>query len=215
MTLRLRTNRHRAAALIALMGAAVVVSGCRIGGGASENDRLRDRVAALEVELTAERRRAVEAEAKLAEVARLSEAGEGGPAAAVVRAMPRCAGIEFERLTQLSDRDGAPGYEVVDVYLVPRDGRGRFVQVAGDLAVSLVEIDSVTAEQRVVAKALLGPEALRDAYRSTLITTHYTVALGIEPAMVEPAAGSLLLIAQFSDAVTGLVHTVTKPLVVP
>lgn len=193
-------------------------AGCSRKVGGSKLQQLEARVDELEAtnrKLAAERN---ELDAKVTELSRALDAATGTSAGAVVAALPRCAGLEFDRLTSLVDRDGSPGFEGVDAYVRTLDGRRRFVQVAGTLRVQVLaypEADAKDSAPRVLGEVTLGPEALREAYRSGLTGTHYAVALPL----ARPIGGSendrallIELVAQFDDLVTGVRHAASRGL---
>ena len=202
------------------MVAVALLPGCadRVGGFKNERDRLAYELHQTQQALDAVRRERTELRAKLRELATTLDATSGEAAADVVEAMPRAAELEFERLTSLVDRDDRPGYESIDVYLRPLDGRGRFVQAAGTLRVqaSLLPSDA-RGERTLLVERTLGPREIRNAYRSTLLSVHYSIPLVLdEPLPIDrldrPGNGELLVIARFDDAITGLTHTATRKL---
>jgi hypothetical protein len=215
-------------AALALAGVAAALPACRAGGFENENDRLRYRVQELETDLaraTAERR---ELEAKLAERTAELNATQPDAAGELIAAIPRVAGVGIDRLSSLVDRDAEPGFESIDVYIRPFDGRQRFVQAVGTLRVQALRLnpppaadaanaddaDDAPAGGELLAQATLGPRDLRDAYRSTLLSTHYSVELRLNPPIPQdPAAGPVLITVQFRDAITGLTHTATRQLI--
>ena len=185
--------------------------------GGSKLDALKQRVEELERQnrrLDAERG---ELAAKVSELTHALDAASGSSSGAVVAALPRCAGVEFSRLTALVDRDGTPGFEGVDVYLRPIDGRQRFVQVAGTLRVQLLvypPADAADATPQIVGEVILDPEGLREAYRSGITGTHYAVLVPLEPPLASqgPVEGVVEIVAQFDDAVTGIRHRTVRRL---
>jgi len=207
----------RAALTLAIgLSAILALAGCRSKPKdfENENDTLRRKVLELETQVSALQAERGELSAKLAELAHRHDlaADEGAFTAAVVDALPRCAGIEFARLTSLGDRDGTPGPEVIDVYIRPFDGRQRFVQVAGRLVVSATLIpppgSAPNAAPRTLATTELGPRELREAYRSGPLGTHYTITLPLEPPN-RPLAGDVVISATLIDAITGVAHEAT------
>jgi cell division protein FtsB len=216
-------SRRVAATALTLSAAAIaiaVVTACSRTAGGFENDkeRLRYDLEQTQAALEQVRRERTELRAKLRELSSRLDAASGDAAADVIDAMPRAASLDFERLTSLVDRDGQPGFESVDVYLRPLDGRGRFVQVAGHMRVqAFLQPADAAGERELIAERVLAPADLRDAYRSTLLSVHYAVPLVFERPLAESIAdrrgnGAVLLIARFDDAVTGLAHTATREL---
>lgn len=210
-------HTHRAALTVAIgLGAIVALAGCRSKPKdfENENDTLRRRVLELETQVSALEAARGELNAKLTELTHRHDlaADEGAFTAAVVEALPRCAGIEFARFTSLGDRDGIPGPEVIDIYIRPFDGRQRFVQVAGRLSVSATLIpppgSAPNAAPRTLATTELGPRELREAYRSGPLGTHYSITLPLEPPN-RPLVGDVVISATLIDAITGVVHEAT------
>ena len=200
------------ALLLGLMSVALLV-GCRAGPKDfdNENDSLRRQVVELEAEVNRLRAERNEFESQLIELARVQQAGSGDLGADVIAALPRCAGIRIGRYSGLSDRDGLRGPEVVDVYVTPFDGRQRFVQVVGRLTVEVALLppldgsDDRQVEPRVIARQVLGPAELRDAYRSSPAGTHYSLRLPVEhPGAVE--GGTIVIRAELLDLVSGLAY---------
>ena len=217
MANRRSTNLVRLIVALGL-GAGVALSGCtrRAGGFKDQLDEARYERDQLEIELrrtTAERN---ELRGKLDELTAKLNAVEGGPAAVIIDSLPRCAGIRIERLSGLFDRDGEPGFEGVDVYLLPIDARDRFVQISGTLRVSLLHYPSpgevgVDDQPRTLASRTVTPSEIREAYRSTLLSTHYSVPLELNPPLTpENAEGTLLLVVQFRDILTGQTHSAER-----
>ena len=206
------TNLARGVAAFGLIGL-LVASGCsrKAGGFQDPLDEARFERDQLEIELrrvTAERN---ELRAKLDELTSKLEAVDGVPAAVVIDSMPRCAGIRVDRLTGLYDRDGEPGFEGINVYLLPFDSRDRFVQISGTLNVvaTLYPMPGSAEAERVVARRVIEPKDLREAYRSTLLSTHYSVPLAIGRPITS-IDGTLVLLVQFRDVLTGQTHSAEK-----
>lgn len=173
----------------------------------NENDELRRRVAALEADverLTAERN---EARAKLAEAARAA-AEAGGMTEEAREALPRCAGVRLGRLSGPVDDDGSPGFDAVDFYVQPFDGRQRFIPIAGTLAAEATLIPKPDARAgatpRTLGRVTLSPSQLREAYRSSPLGTHYSVRLPLDPPNA-PLDGTVVLTVAVTDALTGQV----------
>lgn len=179
-----------------------LVGGCRAGGQKleavnsqlrEENLELRDRLSALE-QRNAELQQAVRATSR--EVAGLSEE---------VRAIvPRVTSISLDRLTGIAESDAGL---VLRAYVEPIDGRGRFVQMTGEVTVKLLRVPAGEDEDaETVAAQVFGPSEVRDAYRSGFMGTHYTFEAPVTlPG--EPSAGeSWLVVATFVDGVTGDAH---------
>jgi hypothetical protein len=193
--------------------------GCRVGGERStsaENDRLRREVITLQ-----ERIRHLEGrERELSiQLAKSSASLAAASSADLQDATPIVTTIEIDSLSGFTPADPSLPASKVVWYISPLDGRGRFVQAVGPLSVEALLIDSTVGADSsgaIIASATLSPRELRDAYRSGLMGTHYTVELPLAKPIPRPAgsAPTLLLRAQFTDALHGAVHTqerIVKP----
>jgi len=188
----------------------LLLAGCTIGGSstpARENDRLRreaiaaqDAIRALELERN-------ELRQKVAELAAGRKATLPDDALA---ALPRVASLEIGRLSGLTPLPNpaspdAPATSIV-LSLTPQDGRGRFTQLVGTARAEALVLPADAAEQpRRIASVTLSPAALRDAYRSGLTGTHYTIDLPLDPPLPRSATArpSIVLRVEFDDALTG------------
>lgn len=180
-----------------------------VGGAsapAAANDALRSQVLALEDKVRALEAERDELKAKLSEEQRVRA---GALSEEVVAAIPRCAGIDFGSLSGFEPADPAKPPTMVVAYIDPRDGRGRFVQMVGTLKVAamLAPPAGQSGEPRQLGAVTLTPARLRDAYRSGITGTHYTVEIPLSEADSAKARdGELLLTAEFLDAITGRAH---------
>jgi hypothetical protein len=187
-----------------------------VGGG--EKESLRYELEQTKTALEQVRRERTELRAHVRELTNQLDAAAGERAAEVIEATPRAAELTLDRLTSLYDRDGEPGFEGIDMYLKPLDGKSRFVQVAGDLRVQAwLEPEDASGERVLLDEVLLGPTGLREAYRSTLLSVHYTIQLELDPQLPldrldRPGNGTILLLARFDDAITGMSHTAQRVL---
>ncbi|TVQ33113.1 MAG: hypothetical protein EA376_03400 [Phycisphaeraceae bacterium] len=173
----------------------------------NENDRLRARVLELEtsvLEATAERD---ELRARVSELRRAATIAVDPVESDTLDALPRCAGLQIGRLTGVSRRRATEEIIPLDVYLVPYDGRRRFVQVAGRLTVEALLLPAPGEQESSIrlASAELDPAELRDAYRSGLTGAFYVVNLEL-PTDADYLTGSLLVRAELFDGVTGSIH---------
>lgn len=176
----------------------------------NENDDLRRRVLELTTENTALRSERDELALKLQEADRVRLSGSGDLAADAAAALPRCIEIEIGALSGPVRPRGSTLYDAVDVYVRPLDGRQRFVQAVGRLIVraDLLPAPGDSAAPTELARADLGPSELREAYRSGITGTHYSIRMPISPPR-ELARGSVALSVEFHDALTGAVHSAT------
>jgi len=197
-----------------------VLAGCsfKAGGFESEldalryeNEQLRDQL--VEMEQDRDEWRA-KAEARATAFESLNNAE-------VLEALPRTVKIQVDPLTGFIDRDGEPGYEGIDVYILPKDARNRFVQGVGTMSITVTRLPTPGSDLAPVeiATTTLGPRDLREAYRNTLLSVHYSIPLPLDPPLAveelrEPPAntprGSIQLVATFYDALTNQTHTATK-----
>ncbi|MBX3408731.1 MAG: hypothetical protein KF859_02450 [Phycisphaeraceae bacterium] len=190
----------------------VALAGCTVGGqrsSSAENDRLRREVIALKERVRLLEGRERELSVQLAQTtASLAAASP----AEIIDATPVVTSIEIDSLSGFSPADPARPAESVVWYVRPLDGYGRFVQAVGAMAVEAIIVDSTVgsaASGTVIAARTLSPRELRDAYRSGLMGTHYTVEVPLGAPIARPpgASPTLLLRAQFTDALHGAVHT--------
>lgn len=198
------------AALALLSSCALMPAGCRAKGQWTAEDELRARVQELESQLATVTAERDESRVKLAELERVRLSGSTDVPADVLAAMPRCAGIEIDRLTGPSSRSASE--PAVDVYLRPYDGRQRFVQVAGRVTIRVDRVPVTTApglQPAALGQANLDPAALREAYRASPMGTHYSVRVPVAPGGLAPGA-QLAITVEFFDALTGQVHTASR-----
>jgi hypothetical protein len=181
---------------IALAAVVLALAGC--GTKASrQNDLLRARVMDLEAQLDAQTARNDELESALAEAR--SVAADRQIPESVRAAIPYVAQIEIDRRSFARDEDGDGRAELLDVYVKPTDGRGRFVQMAGSLTVSVTVVPP-EGDPVGVARVELSPAELRDAYRSSFMGTHYRITVPLPADLpVGPAAVSV----HYEDGRTG------------
>lgn len=216
-------------------------SGCRLGGPRNfenENDRLRRVILELEDDIQQLENDRAELRAKLDEARRdraitLPEE--------VMDAIPRVSTVEIGRLSSVdTTADGSP---IVVVNIRPLDGRRRFVQAVGTMRIEALALppgvspevlESDREAGRALARASLGPAALREAYTGGLVGSVYTVELPFTPvdwdaraeeagpdaqpeapsadpgdrpeAQPLPIGTTLVLRVEFEDAITGRTH---------
>lgn len=205
---RWRSNLVRAL----LAGVLLAGGGCASKGRISaENDRLRrenreqkDRITALEGEIA-------ELKVKLAERYR----PEAHLTPDHLEALPRVTKIEIGRLSGLLPTRGDEATSGV-IYLVPLDGRGRFTQFTGGVVAEVLVLPRVAGgdepQPRRVARRSYTPAELRDAYRSGLTGTHYTLELPFETPLVRPAGETLSVVlrVEAEDGLTGQRHVAER-----
>lgn len=185
---------------------ALALAGCGPRNYVNENDALRRQVLDLQRQVQAEKAAASEALAKLSEAERVREQSLPKD---VLEAIPRCAEITIENNTGLvRSTPDAPAPDAIDVYIRPLDGRRRFVQIVGRLAIEVTLLPTPGPDApppRRLAYTELTPTEVREAYRVGLFAAHYTVRLPL-PGLPSPIDGELVVRVQFFDALTGVVH---------
>jgi hypothetical protein len=142
-----------------------------------ENDRIRAELLDQEDELTRLQQRITELEA----LVNGYEAGRDEASRAVIANTPLVTAIEIGRLSHVRDRndDGTPDELVI--YVQPTDGRGRFVQMVGDLSIHAA-LQPADKDAVTLGRVHLGPAEVREAYRSGLSGTHYTITVPLDVA---------------------------------
>lgn len=205
---------------LALGLAAVSAGGCglRYGGSSQhkvlaelreQNATLRERVAGLESERD-ELQVKLGAQAASAAGRTGTANGDAALAAQIASAMPAVVGVEIDGLSGPSPRDARK----VIVYVLPRDGRGRFTQVVGTLAVHVLVREDAAADgsaaERKIASLELSPGQLRDAYRSGFTGTNYIIEVDVGDAGQSPGNATLVMRAQLTDLLTGKTHEAVR-----
>ena len=154
--------------------AAVFTAGCGSFKKVSEeNDRLRARLIEVEDENRELAGRGAELEGQLQRLTR------DLPIPQEVRdATPHVADISIASVSHATDTDGDGRSDTLIIYVEPTDGRGRFVQLVGELSVHAAVLPA-DGDAITLGRVRLGPLELRDAYRSTFLGTHYTVDVPI------------------------------------
>ncbi|MFO0827738.1 MAG: hypothetical protein U0572_06260 [Phycisphaerales bacterium] len=151
------------------------------------DDAYRDQIRKLEAEVAALKASNVELRKGLA------AARSASPLDAEIAAeTPRAVGLAIAWGSAIEEDPNDPARAKLSLYLEPRDARGRFVQVAGSLSVSVVSIPNPGDGEPVrVGAVTLSPKELRDAWRSGMLGTHYTVEVPLDfsKARDTPAAG--------------------------
>ncbi len=118
-----------------LLTAAMLVTATAAGCGSfkkvsEENDRLRTRLHELEDENQALARRTAELDGQLQRLVRDLPVSQ-----AVRDATPHIVELSIASVSHATDTDGDGRADRLTVYIAPSDGRGRFVQLVGDLSV--------------------------------------------------------------------------------
>lgn len=170
------------AAAPAAMAVLMVASGCqpRILAPTTA-DGLRAQLAERTRERDAAQARVAELETELARAA-TAPAVDVGPDGPFTRehleelpgATPALASVAISSLSSV--KVTGPGAGQLALVIAPSDGVGRFVQIAGVLRASAAAIVP-GREPMPAAAATIGPKALRAAYRSGFLGTHYTIEI--------------------------------------
>jgi hypothetical protein len=158
-------------------------------------DRLRTRVLELESQVQSQQHQLTELRAQLS-LAAQSATTQASLSPEELAAIPTPIALSIDARSGLS-RDGT----ALDVLLLPVDGRGRFVQVAGTLTIALYAVASSSPEANSPESESgtsdesnpstleplwsreLSPSQLRDAYRSGFLGTYYLVAVPLSDAL--------------------------------
>lgn len=206
-------NRTPAPALA--MAAALFCAGC--SGRAlvpNESDRLREDLVAANGARDRAESRAKELESRLASMARERQ-GEIDPE--VAAALPALASVTLSskstaRLVASESAAQQGGTLSVALIVSPADGLSRFIQITGTLRLTLVALVA-GAETVETTTVTVGPKALRDAYRSGFLGTHYTVECTVPWKGDAPRA--LSVAGEFTDGLTGRAYPIvgTVPVV--
>lgn len=175
--------------------AAVAATLVALGGGCSarvlapsQGDAYRDEIRSLKDENAELTSRVAELERSLALASASDAAGPAGvpdfgvpwSAAEVRKEEPRAIGLAIG-WGSVVERDANAPAATLTLYVEPRDARGRFVQVAGYLDVRVVAVrDPGKGESPTLAERRFGPAALRDAWRSGMFGTHYTLTMPVD-----------------------------------
>lgn len=190
--------------LAILIVAGLLLPSCRTQDFRTEGDALRARVAELERDLANLDRRNAELRAELRRQRRTDDLPDD-----VAEHMPQPVELVLARFSHVRDRSGDGVPDELRVYLQPRDGRGRFVQVAGELAIDAQMVPPSPEIAPVpVGRITLGPAELRDTYRAGFMGTHYTIRMPVsippDASELSPAElGQVLVRARLMDARSG------------
>jgi hypothetical protein len=185
---------------VRILCAAVLVV---LGGGcqrnfANENDVLRERVMDLEDEIESLERRNRELEAELA---RLADEPDSLPAE-IRSNIPNVSAISIDPLSHAVDTDDDGRADLLRVYVEAIDGRGRFIQLVGSIGVHAAVLPAET-ESITIGRQSFTADAVRDAYRSSFMGTHYTFELPIELPEGSRDATSATVKVEHMDGRTG------------
>ncbi len=183
-----------------LMAALFAISGCSGDAIRAENDRLREEVQRLEDELASADGRVAELTQQLGRMAREARTGEAAAEALIdiAGAEPFLAAITIGRLSHAVDEDMDGFADRLVLYVHPEDGRGRFLQMVGSIEVVIVAIDA--EGPYTLGRKSLDPLAVRDAYRSSFMGTHYSAEVAVSPRNRDEVCQAVVL---FTDGRSG------------
>lgn len=86
------------------------------------------------------------------------------------------------------------------IYLSPSDGRGRFLQIVGRARVSVFQL-TADGKSQTLGQCDYSPAEVRDAWRSGLMGTHYTLKVPLSPDW--KCEGTVTVKLEFTDGLTG------------
>ncbi|MBX3355798.1 MAG: hypothetical protein KF724_08875 [Phycisphaeraceae bacterium] len=118
-------------------------------------------------------------------------------------ALPRLASVQIEGTSEviLGGSGGGQVPATLRLRILPLDGRGRFMQIVGRLTVSAACVRAGSAPEEVM-RAVIGPGAIRDGWRSSFMGTGYAFEIPLQ------LSGSLrecplTISIRFDDALSG------------
>lgn len=194
-------GRHRIRATLLPILALGLLPGCEGGKVSLENDELRQRVLVLERENEQLRSREQEMQIELEQESRRVESLPSE----VRESVPHVTELSIGRLSHARDLDDDGRPDEIVIYLTTTDGYGRFVQAVGRVSVHAVMFPP-GENALTVGLLVLDPPALRQAYRSGVSGTHYTIELPIE-LDEDPPAPSVVVNVQYEDGRTGAIRS--------
>ncbi len=178
-------------AIIVCISAALILTGCRIGGSDSTEavlNQLRAENSDLQKQVKSLTQERAELQAKLGtsiETSRTLTTQE-------MAALPRCSSISIDSLSGIAPRTGQ-----LDFYVKTLDGKHQFVQVVGNMSLRILKGTELVLETK------LNPIELRDAFRTGFSGTFYLFAAGKR--LPSDLVGTTFEV-KFDDALTGTTH---------
>ncbi len=197
-------RQHRPGRAIGGLGLVLVavawLVGCAAPRPVVDVDSMRSRIHTLENRVRELERRNYELTGELQQQARRAEPDD--VSAELLANTPRVSEITIGRRSHARDTTGDGRGDELVLYVISRDGRGRFVQMAGELDIRAIAVpaddDAVTIGRRV-----LSPGEVRDAYHSGVGSIHYTVVLALES---DGRPEETIAAVEYRDGWTGLSH---------
>jgi len=180
---------------VLLTATALLFSGCTVTALApTEADDSRARAQELEREADDLRVRVQELETALAAATRM-----GSASAEVLARAPFAAEVAIGRHSGLVDQARDGRFELVRIYLEPRDARGNAVQVAGTVTAEVVWV--VDGESRVAGRISLAPAETSAAFRGGFLGAFYLLEVPVD--LEQNPAASCLIRVRVDDGLTG------------
>lgn len=179
---------RRPAHAILISLSAALLGGCTTGGKgfANENDKLRAQVLDLETEVRTLKGRNDELMAHLKQASSTPSAVPADVAANT----PHVTSISISRLSQALDSNGDGRIDSILIYMEPRDGLGRFLQIVGSVSMHAAILPA-DGSAITIGRKTIGPGEVRDGYRSAFTGQYYSLTLPIDPPKSVPAPASL------------------------
>jgi len=178
------------AVVFSLMGMSAILPGCRVGGYSTpekENERLRAQVNSLQAQIGSVTSERDELKVKLENATQLGEAAE---------ALPIAVEIEIDALSALAPVDRSKPATSATIRLTPLDGRHRFVPVTGAVTIRIVRESAApppatksapsTIPPTILGERTITAEQLRDAFRSGVWGSHYSVEVPFSEPLARP-----------------------------
>jgi hypothetical protein len=175
----------------------MLLAACGSSGGrvATENDRLRVKALELENQNRTLTGRIAELEAQLA----LSAGTPSSVPADIAANTPHLTSIALNRLSHARDDDNDGRLDTILLYIEPKDGLGRFLQIVGTVALHAAVLPSDAAAQTIGQRTIDAKE-LRDGYRSSFTGQYYALSLPID---APAGASECTLRVTFHDGYSG------------
>ncbi len=160
---------------LAIVLTAITLGGCQANAKVSpENARLRLEAVELRNKINDLERRNRELEVQLKQAS-----ASTGVSDEVLANTPQLTEIVISSLSFANDKAKTGRPNGITIYLDPQDGLGRFMQLAGSVAATVVLLPG-GAEPITIGRLEMSPSQVRDAYRSGITGTHYTIEIPIQ-----------------------------------
>jgi hypothetical protein len=209
-------QRHQSVSAPALFAWLVCLCVCGCTGTArvsAESARLRDEIVGLKDYVAQLERRNRELEMELKRAAKSPDSLPED----VLANLPQVTELAISRLSFARDSDDDGVADVLTLYIVPADGRGRFIQLTGEIFARAMSLPT-QGEPRVISDVTLTPSQVRDAYRSSITGLHYTVDLPLSESQPDSSAAKereVFARVQYRDGVTGQTFSADRKISLP